>query len=119
MPPQRPTEADIPLLQFAESFELAARDLYQAAVDAGVDDAAFGGDAAPTTRRTPPILKGILGAQGERVAGPTTSTTSFEADFSTSDLAALAAAAYELESIAVATHTELLRELDGHRRRPA
>ena len=36
--PLRPTDADIELLGFAQSFELTARDLYQAALDGGLAD---------------------------------------------------------------------------------
>ena len=35
VPPSRPTAEDVALLAFAQSFELTARDLYQAAIDGG------------------------------------------------------------------------------------
>lgn len=110
-PPKRPTDADIPLLQFAQAVELAARDLYQSAIDAGIDDATV--VAMRTNHQAYAwIIKGILGVQGD-VAHADAVFEQFEADFATNDLASLATAAYELESTAVATHTQLLRELRG------
>jgi hypothetical protein len=99
------------LLQFAESLELAARDLYQAAIDAGAEEESLtairGNHQASAS-----ILKGMLGTQGA-LSRSDEVFDRFERDFSTTDIPALAAAAYELESTAVATHTELVRELVG------
>ncbi len=110
-PPQRPTADDVPLLQFAESFELAARDLYQAAIDAGAEE-----ETLPAVRdnhqAAASILKGLLGTQGALERSDDVFDR-FERDFSTTDVPALAAAAYELESTAVATHTELVGEIAG------
>jgi hypothetical protein len=111
LPPARPTEADIPLLQFAESFELTARDLYQAAIDAGALE-----ETLPAMRDNhqayASVLKGMLGTQGAETRDEAVYAR-YEGDFATSDVTAVATAAYELESTAVATHTELLRELEG------
>ena len=110
-PPQRPTAEDVPLLQFAESFELAARDLYQAAIDAGAEEetlAAMRGNHQAAAS----ILKGMLGTQGAQQRSDAVFDR-YEQDFSTNIIPELAAAAYELESTAVATHTELIRELTG------
>jgi hypothetical protein len=99
LPPARPTEADIPLLQFAESFELTARDLYQAAIDAGALE-----ETLPAMRDNhqayASVLKGMLGTQGAETRDEAVYAR-YEGDFATSDVTA------------VATHTELLRELEG------
>lgn len=110
-PPKRPTGGDVALLQFALSFELAARDLYQAAIDADIDDATVAAMRG-NHQAFASIVKGILGVQGD-VSRADDVYDQFETDFATNDVATLATAAYELESIAVATHTELLRELIG------
>jgi hypothetical protein len=111
MPPKRPTADDVPLLQFAESLELAARDLYQAAIDAGAEEETLSA-MRDNHQAYASILKGILGTQGA-LSRSDDVYDRFEADFATSDVSAVAAAAYELESTAVATHTELVRELLG------
>ena len=111
LPPRRPTEADIALLQFAETFELAARDLYRAAVDAGVEGDAFATMAA-NHQAYASVLRGILGVRGALGRADDVFDT-YEADFASSDTAAVAEAAYGLESVAVATHTEIVGRLEG------
>jgi hypothetical protein len=110
-PPQRPTDADVELLQFAESFELAARDLYQAAIDAGAEEESLTA-IRDNHQAYASIIKGMLGTAGA-LSRSDAVYDQFEAEFATSDVPALAAAAYDLESTAVATHTELIRELEG------
>jgi Ferritin-like domain len=111
LPPQQPTSDDVPLLIFAEAVELAARDLYQAAIDAGTT-----GDVVTALRDNhrgyADLIRGILGtkATGERADDV---FEQYESKFAVADIQALAAPGYELESIAVATHTELLRRLQG------
>ena len=111
LPPARPTEADVPLLQFAESFELTARDLYQAAIDAGAEDEVLTA-IRDNHQAYASIIKGMLGTAGA-LSRSDAVYDQFEADFATADVPTLAVAAYDLESTAVATHTELLRELEG------
>jgi hypothetical protein len=111
LPPKHPTEEDVTLLQFAESMELAARDLYQAAIDAGAEDETLTA-VRDNHQAYASILKGLLGTRGaltrdDEVYGR------FEAGFATTNTSELSSAAYDLESTAVATHTELLRELEG------
>ena len=110
-PPARPTEADVPLLQFAESFELAARDLYQAALDAGAEEETLTA-MRDNHQAYASVLKGQLGTQGA-VSRSDAVYDEFESGFATSDIQALATAAAEFESTAVATHTELIRQLEG------
>lgn len=112
-PPRRPTEADVALLGFAQSAELAARDLYRRAIDAGSGGdqvaslvamaahhdayaqaiSATIGTAAPQTRNE--VLFQLF---SQRFGGNTTQT---------------ALAAHELENQLVVTHLSLLENLDG------
>lgn len=112
-PPLQPTADDIPLLQFAHAFELAARDLYQAALDAAGDEQ----DETLLAMRenhqaNADVLKGLLGTQGDQTADDGL-VRDWESDFTSGDVATVAAAGAELESTAVATHTELVRQLQG------
>ena len=111
LPPKHPTEDDITLLQFAESMELAARDLYQSAIDAGAEEESLTA-IRDNHQAYASILKGLLGTRGA-LSRSDEVYDRFEAGFATSDVSELSRAAYDLESTAVATHTELLRELEG------
>ena len=109
--PLRPSEEDIPRLQFAHAAELAARDLYQAALDAGAEE-----EVLPVMRANhqayADVIKGILGPAGDQVADEGV-FREFRADFETDDVTAVATAGHELESALVATHIELIGELTG------
>jgi Ferritin-like domain len=111
LPPKRPTESDIGLLNFAESIELTARDLYQAAIEAGVKDDLVNVLVA-NHRGYADILKGILGtdSRGEAAAGL---HDQLQSGFQVTDVKALTEAAYDLESTLVATHIDLLSQLEG------
>lgn len=111
LPPKRPTESDIGVLNFAESIELTARDLYQAAIEAGVKDDLVNVLVA-NHRGYADIIKGILGtaSRGEAAAGL---HDQLQSGFQVTDVKALTEAAYDLESKLVATHIELLRQLEG------
>jgi hypothetical protein len=100
--------ADVELLSVVQGLELSIRDLYDAAIAAGADPDVFA------------TLAYNHRAYGQSIAGATGVSanerdeqlfSSLEADFATSDTEAVAAAAYDLESRAVATYTELLPEL--------
>ena len=112
-PPERPTDADTEVLAALQGLELAARDLYQTAIDAGASDEA----GVLTTLRSnhEGYANGISGLIGG--AAPQTADDAifaqFEADFDTSDLAAVADAGYEFESSVVATYLEALGQLEG------
>jgi rubrerythrin len=110
-PPQQPTQDDVPMLQFAHALELAARDLYQAALDAGAEE-----EALPAIRDNhqayADVLKGLLGTAGDQEPDDGV-YSQFERGFASSDVAAIASAGYELESAAIATHTQLIGELQG------
>jgi hypothetical protein len=111
LPPLRPTADDIPLLNFALSIELAARDLYQDAIDAGMKDdvvTALNGNH----RAYSDALRGRLGTQSVGTRDEDL-YRQYAAQFQTTDVKALAAPAYELESLLVATHNDLLGRLRG------
>ena len=112
-PPARPTDADTELLAALQGLELAGRDLYQAAIDAGASDEA----GVLTTLRANHEgyangISGLIGGAAPQTADDEV-VAQFLADFETSDLEAVAAAGYEFESSAVATHLEALGELEG------
>jgi len=111
LPPKRPTTSDLVFLNYAESVELAAMNLYQASIDAGAKDDLITMLAA-NHRGYGDLIRGILGTRSvgipdkslydERLSG-----------FKVGDLETLAPAAYDLESTLVATHTALLAKLEG------
>lgn len=111
LPPQRPTSADIPLLVFAESIELAARDLYGDAIAAGAKDDVVAA-MRENHRAYADVLRGVLGTNANGTRDESI-YSQFADQFKVADAKALAGPAYELESTAVATHTELLGKLVG------
>ena len=110
----RPAGASVPpayegeqstLLEFAMHLELTARDLYDAAVDAGADPTLL----ERLSEQHESYAQSIAGLIGASANGRVDDLfESAEANFATSDTDAVIAAAYDLESTAVATHTELL-----------
>jgi Ferritin-like domain len=112
-PPGPPTSADLTVLAGLQGLELAARDLYQTAIDAGADD---GAGVLATLRANHSgyanAISGLIGA-----AAPQTRNDlvfdQFSADFETDDVASVAAAGYALESGAVATNLDALGVLEG------
>lgn len=112
-PPARPTDADVELLAALQGLEFAARDLYQAAIDAGVSDE----DEVIATLRSNHEgyangISGLIGGAAPQARNDQV-FEQFVSDFDTDDLAAVAAAGYELESAAVATHIDALGQLEG------
>jgi hypothetical protein len=113
-PPKRPTDADTKLLGFAQQVELSAVALYDVALSGKA-----AGDAAPvfiaireSHQAYAQVLGGLLGrlAPGEAAGDVVSSLTKV---FQSDSLKGLAAAAYDLEGAAVATHQELLGQLIG------
>ena len=109
--PRQPTSSDLVLLQFAMSMEMTARDLYQASIDAGADDPLVS-VLRNNHRAYVDIIRAVLGTHAldrrneqlyDEHAGA----------FEETDITALAEAAYDFESTAVATNTELLRSLQN------
>lgn len=114
-PPRRPTGDDSALLAFGRELELAAVSLY----DTALRSDAITEELRPTfefIRQSHLSYGQALGALLGQPAPPAPLASvvkEAEAAFSGSDLEALAAAAAELENIAVATHTEMIGELVG------
>jgi hypothetical protein len=112
-PPGPPTSADLALLAGLQGLELAARDLYQAAIDAGADD---GAGVLATLRANHAgyanAISGLIGGAAPQARNDVI-FDQYRADFETDDVAAVAAAGYDLESGAVATHLDALGELEG------
>jgi hypothetical protein len=111
----RPTPADIELLSFAQRFELTVRDLYDAALHAGVREHELAG-VFMTLREDHEAyansMSGLLGVNAPQRRSDSL-YDQLVGRFDTADVGALAAAAYELESVAAATHLDLTGRLEG------
>jgi hypothetical protein len=127
-PPLNPSRADKVLLQLAESVELAARDLYQSVLPSPTADTSASSSSEPagsalgdyeglfTTLREnhEEYANSIAGLVGESAVPRSRDVYDKFADrFTTTDVTELAAAAYDLESMLVATHPEVIGELVG------
>lgn len=112
-PAKRPSTEDVTLLGFAQSVELAARDLYDVALGTSGFDADQRAVIA-TIRESHDAyaasLSAILGRLAPQTPNPVVDSlsSSFAGETST-----VLAAAYTLESTAVATHTDILGKLQG------
>lgn len=113
-PPKRPTVDDVDLLGFAQGVEMAARALY----DMALGTSSLSGsdrDVFVTLRESHEAyvqaFSGMLGRQAPLQVNDDV-VALLEADF-TGSTAAVLAAAYTLESTAVATHRDIVRELQG------
>jgi hypothetical protein len=111
LPPQAPQPGDVPLLNFAEGVELAARDLYQEAVTAGIKDDVLTG-LLNNHRGFGDIIRGRLGTRSDGVRDEDL-YRQYTDQFKVTDMKALATPAYELESTLVATHTAIIGRLQG------
>jgi hypothetical protein len=111
LPPKRPTTPDLVLLNFAESVELTARDLYQASIDAGAKDDMIT-LLVNNHRGYADVIRGILGTRSIGIRNNDL-YNELSGKFAVSDLRALAPVAYDLESTLAATHTDLLAGLEG------
>lgn len=110
----RPSGEDIELLAFAQSFELTARDLYQTAIGAGAggDHAAVFTTLMENHEEYGNVIAGIIGTDAPQQRDDAI-YDQFVDGFDSSDTAAVAEAGYDLESIAVATHIDLVGQLTG------
>lgn len=111
--PNAPTDDDTPLLEQAMVLELTARDLYREAADSASDPEVVS-LAEQLGRNHGEYAKRIAGSTGlsARVRDEETYDRLL-ADFTSGDLTSVAEAAYELEQIAVATHTDLLTRYES------
>jgi rubrerythrin len=112
-PPKRPTSDDVTLLSFAQSVELAARDLYDDALAAkGFDDDTRA--VIATIRESHDAyaasLSGMLGRAAPQKADSI--GTDLKSSFG-GDPSSILSSAYNLESTAVATHLDILGQLQG------
>lgn len=114
-PPKRPTDDDVTQLGFAQSVELAAVDLYDAAITGN----SLSDTVLPIFQYVreahlayAEALSALLGRQapGTPLADVVDASKSA---FSSGGDAAIASAAFELENIANATHIAVLGELQG------
>jgi hypothetical protein len=101
-------EEDRELMKLAMALELSARDLYDLARDSGADPAVTLA-MREQHESYAQALSGSSGGSANTRYQPV--FDQFRNRFSTSDTASMARAAYDLESAAVATHTELLAVL--------
>jgi hypothetical protein len=113
-PPQRPTAADVPILDFAESVELAARALYDMALKSPswtADQAVVIGTIREGHSAYGNSISGMLGRFSDLVPDPDV-LKQFTAGFS-GQPAQVLAAAYTLESSIVATHLDILSQVQS------
>ena len=100
------------LLGFAQAVELAAQDLYQVSLDAGVDEPVM-----HAMREQPPGLRPGHRRACSALDAPGPPDEAIVAELRARSRAptstAVAAAGHDLESTLVATHTELLGLLEG------
>ena len=111
-PPKRPSTDDVSMLGFAQSVELAARDLYDVALRTSgfeADQRAVIATIRESHDAYAASLSAILGRLAPQTPNPVVeSLSSFAGETST-----ILDAAYSLESTAVATHTDILGKLQG------
>ena len=113
--PRRPTADDVALLGFAQTVELTARDLYQAALDGGLADSDLA-DVFMTLRDNHKEyanrLSGILGVDAPQQRDDAL-FDELVGGFEGGDAVDVATSGTELESTIVATHTDLIGRLEG------
>lgn len=112
-PPKRPSDADVELLGFAQTVEIAAFRLYEEALatdNFSDDERAVIATFHDAHEAYAQSLSGFLGRDAPQVLNPVYDEMleSFGGDKPT-----VLAAAYNLESVAVATHTDILGQLQG------
>ena len=113
-PVKHPTAADMVLLDFAQSVELAARDLYDVAIDAGVFDAAIVPEIVAIREAHEGYATAISGLIGRQAANkPNVALVEALAGDFDGDPDSVAAAAAQLEDAAVATHIDIIGQLVG------
>ncbi len=112
-PPKRPTREDEVMLAFAQTLEVAARDLYDVALDTEVFDE-MQRSVIATIREAHEAyaasLSAILGRPMAQIPDPI--GEDLKGAFG-GDLATVLDAAYQLESTLVATYTEIIGKLQG------
>jgi len=112
-PPKRPSDADVELLGFAQTVEIAAFRLYEEALatdNFNDDERAVIATFHDAHEAYAQSLSGFLGRDAPQVLNPVYDEMreAFGGDKATS-----LDAAYNMESVAVATHTDILQQLQG------
>lgn len=113
-PPKRPTDADVALLGFAQQLELTARDLYDKALAASgwsADQLTVIATIRESHEAYAQSLSGLLGADAPGAPSDELLRTIGLAWAGTPSK--FLEAAYHLESAAVATHADLIAQLQG------
>jgi len=113
-PPKRPTDDDIALLGFAQQLELTARDLYDVALAVEGWSQAQATLVVTIREAHEQFANAISGALGREAPGEPSPELldQLRADFGGTPADALQAM-YDLESAAVATHSDLLAKLQA------
>jgi len=112
-PPKRPTDDDVTLLGFAQSVEIAAFKLYEVALatdNFDENDRAVLATIHDAHRAYAGSLSGFLGREAPQETNPVYDET--KSSFG-GDRSSVLDAAYKLESTAVATHVDILKQLTG------
>ncbi len=112
-PPKRPTNDDVTLLGFAETLELAARNMYDvvlATKDFDDNERAVQATIREAHEAYATSLSAELGRLAPQEVNPI--FDDLKSSFS-GDKSSVLDAAYSIESTAVATHTEILSKLQG------
>ena len=112
-PPKRPSDADVTLLGFAQSVEIAASRLYEIALATtgfGDNEKAIIATFLDAHKAYAASLSGMLGRAAPQSVNPIFDELQ---DTFTGDNPTVLDAAYNLESVAVATHTDILGKLQG------
>ncbi|MEY2401152.1 MAG: hypothetical protein QOJ08_1263 [Ilumatobacteraceae bacterium] len=112
-PPKRPTDDDVALLGFAQSVELAARDLYDDALAGDVFDADTRAVVATIRESHDAYAAALSGMLGRSAPQEANSIGSDLASSFTGDASSVLTSASKLESTAVATHLDILEKLRG------
>jgi len=112
-PPKRPSDDDVTLLGFAQSVEIAAFRLYDVALatdNFDDNDRAVLATIHDAHQAYAASLSGFLGREAPQEVNPIYDEV--QSSFS-GDRSSVLDAAYQLESTAVATHTDVLSQLQG------
>ena len=114
IPPQRPTDADVTVLGFAQQVELSATALYDEAIALGGWSDVQGAVVAAIREAHQAYAQSLSGLLGRKAPGVMSQPLfdSLRSDFSGSADGVLAAA-YNLESALVATHLDVLAKVQG------
>ena len=112
-PPKRPSDSDLELLRFAQSAELAAKSLYDTALAGELGDTAKA--VLTHVRNAHKAYAQTLAAEIGRTApgAPDAALVEASSEAFAGSQSSVVAAAFELENVLVATHTEVIGLLTG------